>query len=341
MVQLVSQLLPRRGSFRCCLRSHSYLFDNREFHPFCVVANDSFLASGFFNPCTSFFRAFSPWSVTTDGGFSSEFFSWTRRLESPCWRHWRGCIAFFLTPWDGLDMVSSTSDAASRLSVADRDSMDGTTLCLVTATIVTNFSILLSITSSLLIICKFLVTVTDKYNQAWNSSRYQERRSSSAREIREINGAVKLNDIVRSVLRTSTMWLQDASILDKKEEVEALRNAVNKLSDERNLRDLQLKYDHMSTAQFKKRTTHLDIPGQFLWFLPARGEDIPILQFNKTETTTRESTTGRKNWRPHPFGLWIGKDWIQSLWLSVCFGWSHIIFDSISMQEYLPIGSHC
>ena len=36
---------------------------------------------------------------------------------------------------------------------------------------------------------------------------------------------------------------------------EALGNIINKLFDERNLRDLHLKYFHMSTAQFKKRTT--------------------------------------------------------------------------------------
>ena len=35
----------------------------------------------------------------------------------------------------------------------------------------------------------------------------------------------------------------------------------SKLSDERNLRDLHLKHYHTSTAQFKKRTTHLNIPG--------------------------------------------------------------------------------
>ena len=43
---------------------------------------------------------------------------------------------------------------------------------------------------------------------------------------------------------------------------EALRNIRNKLSDERNLRDLHLKRYHMSTAQFQKRTTHLDILGK-------------------------------------------------------------------------------
>ena len=43
---------------------------------------------------------------------------------------------------------------------------------------------------------------------------------------------------------------------------QALRNTINTLSEERNLRDLHLKHYYMSTAQFKKRTTHLDILGK-------------------------------------------------------------------------------
>ena len=37
--------------------------------------------------------------------------------------------------------------------------------------------------------------------------------------------------------------------------------ARSKCCTERNLKDLHLKHYHMSTAQLKKRTTHLDIPG--------------------------------------------------------------------------------
>ena len=55
---------------------------------------------------------------------------------------------------------------------------------------------------------------------------------------------------------------EDASVLGRKAEGEALRNIISKLSEERNLRDLHLKHNHMSTAQFKKRTTHLDILGK-------------------------------------------------------------------------------
>ena len=46
----------------------------------------------------------------------------------------------------------------------------------------------------------------------------------------------------------------------RKAEGEALRNNISKLSEERNLRDLHLKHYHMFTAQFKKRTIHLDVP---------------------------------------------------------------------------------
>ena len=56
---------------------------------------------------------------------------------------------------------------------------------------------------------------------------------------------------------------KEVSILGKNSDGEALRNITNKLTDERNLRDLHLKHYHMSTAQFKKKTTHLDIPGIF------------------------------------------------------------------------------
>ena len=66
----------------------------------------------------------------------------------------------------------------------------------------------------------------------------------------------------QEVSRDSKERAEETSILSKKAEGEALRNIINKLSDERNLKDLHLKHDHMPTAQFKKRTTHLDIPGR-------------------------------------------------------------------------------
>ena len=58
---------------------------------------------------------------------------------------------------------------------------------------------------------------------------------------------------------------EDTSILGRKAESEALLNIISKLSEERNLRDLHLKHYHMSTAQFKKKTNHLDIPGKIYY----------------------------------------------------------------------------
>ena len=51
--------------------------------------------------------------------------------------------------------------------------------------------------------------------------------------------------------------------MGRKAEGEAPRIIISKLSDERNLRDPRLKHYHVSTAQFKRRTTHLDIDGNF------------------------------------------------------------------------------
>ena len=56
---------------------------------------------------------------------------------------------------------------------------------------------------------------------------------------------------------------EDTIFFCKKAEGEALRNIISEWSEERNSRDFHLKHYHMSTAQFKKRTTHLDIPAQF------------------------------------------------------------------------------
>ena len=50
--------------------------------------------------------------------------------------------------------------------------------------------------------------------------------------------------------------------MGKNSDREAFQNIVNKLLDVRNLKDLRLKHYHMSSAQFKKRTTHSDIPGK-------------------------------------------------------------------------------
>ena len=55
---------------------------------------------------------------------------------------------------------------------------------------------------------------------------------------------------------------EEVTILGRNLDGEALQYIINKLSGVRNLKDLHLKHNHMSSAQFKKRTTHLDIPGK-------------------------------------------------------------------------------
>ena len=52
----------------------------------------------------------------------------------------------------------------------------------------------------------------------------------------------------QQVSRDSREREEETSILGKKSESEALRNIINKLSDERNVKDLDLKHYHMSTA---------------------------------------------------------------------------------------------
>ena len=68
----------------------------------------------------------------------------------------------------------------------------------------------------------------------------------------------------QEVSKDSRERAEDTSVLGKKAEGEALRNIINKLSDERNLKDLHLKHYHMSTAHIKKRTSRLDIPGKIM-----------------------------------------------------------------------------
>ena len=60
----------------------------------------------------------------------------------------------------------------------------------------------------------------------------------------------------QDVSATSRERSEEVSIIGKNSDGEALQNMVNKLLDVRNLKDLHLKHYHMSSAQFKKRTTH-------------------------------------------------------------------------------------
>ena len=66
----------------------------------------------------------------------------------------------------------------------------------------------------------------------------------------------------QDVSGTSKERSQDVSSLGKKTDSEALLKIINQLLDVRNLKDFHLKHYHMSSAQFKKRTTHLDNLGK-------------------------------------------------------------------------------
>ena len=74
---------------------------------------------------------------------------------------------------------------------------------------------------------------------------------------------------------------EDVSSLGKKSDGEALRSIINKLSDYRNFRDFQQKHYHMSTAQFKKKTTHLDIPGRVYDLYQHVGKTCPFCNLTK------------------------------------------------------------
>ena len=77
---------------------------------------------------------------------------------------------------------------------------------------------------------------------------------------------------------------EEVTILGKNPDGEALRKVINKLLDERNLRDLHLKHYHMSTSQIKKTYDLLRHSKEDVRSLPACGADMPSLQFDEAET---------------------------------------------------------
>ena len=93
------------------------------------------------------------------------------------------------------------------------------------------------------------------------SKRYTLYRERKATEEKGTNMARSNCFLEQEVSRDTREREEETSIRCTKSESEPLRDMINKLSDERNLRDLHLKHYQMSTAQVKKRTTHLDILG--------------------------------------------------------------------------------
>ena len=99
------------------------------------------------------------------------------------------------------------------------------------------------------------------------------------------SGVTHLTTLEQDVSRNSRERSEEVSILSRVPDGEALRNIINKLSDERNLRDLHLKHHHMSTAQFEKRTTHSDICGKvFGLYQHVVKKNMSVLQFDEAES---------------------------------------------------------
>ena len=100
---------------------------------------------------------------------------------------------------------------------------------------------------------------------------------------------------------------EEGSILGKNPDGEALRNVINKVLDDRNLRDFQVKHYRTSTCQFKKRTTHLDLPGKVYDIYQHVVKTCPFCNGTKPRPD--------RTWRSHVLGSWINENWKQNLWI--------------------------
>ena len=111
---------------------------------------------------------------------------------------------------------------------------------------------------------------------------------------------------------TSRERSEEVSSLGKKSDG-ALQKITNKLSDVRNVKDLHLKHYHMSSAQFKKRTTHLDIPGKVYDLYQQVVKTCPFCKSTKPRPDrSRVSGQSRIIWRSHLLGSWLCKYWRQT-----------------------------
>ena len=135
----------------------------------------------------------------------------------------------------------------------------------------------------------------------------------------------------QDVSRNSRERSEEVSILSRNPDGETIRNIINKLFDERKLRDLHLKHNHMFTAQCKKRTTHLDIPAKIYDFDKNVVQNMPMLWCNEAETwkITRERITSGEIWRCCFSIPWINKNWRHflgswSFWMDRLQIWQQI-----------------
>ena len=103
---------------------------------------------------------------------------------------------------------------------------------------------------------------------------------------------------------------EEVSSLVRSPDGEALQIVINELSHVRNLRDLHLTHYQTSSAQFKKRTTHLDIPGHFYELYQHVVKMCPLCNSTKPRLD-RPLVRGLRAeavWRPHIFGSWFDED---------------------------------
>ena len=123
---------------------------------------------------------------------------------------------------------------------------------------------------------------------------------------------------------------EEVSIWGRNPDGEAFRSIINKLSDERNLRDLHLKHNHLSSAQLKKRTTHLDIPGKVYDLDQHVVKTCPFCNSTKPRLD-RSRVSGLKNLEISSFWITVRQKMETKPLVSDSFRWSHVTFNSISM----------
>ena len=130
---------------------------------------------------------------------------------------------------------------------------------------------------------------------------------------------------IRQELRVST---QMSRMSAKIQTVVSSRTLSKKWMDLSNLKDLHLQHYHMSSAQFKKRTTHLDMPGNVYDLYQHVVKTCPFCN----STKPRPDRSRASGLRAGEFGeSWIDKHWRQNLWIPYCLGWSDVTFNSIPM----------
>ena len=90
---------------------------------------------------------------------------------------------------------------------------------------------------------------------------------------------------------------EDVSSVGRNSDGETHQKIINKLWDVRNLKDLHLKHHHMYSAQFKKRTTHLDILGKVCDLYQHVVKTCPFCNWTnpRTRQNPREWTRKQRN----------------------------------------------